>query len=70
MPSANHGLVSHAALQIHSAAAPNDCFVAKCMILMENGNPRDGLDHILDAVWARDLVSENYIAVVAQARSD
>jgi hypothetical protein len=37
-------------------AAPDDFFVAKCMILMENGFPRDGLDHILNAVVTEDPV--------------
>src|SRR5450432_3576777 len=49
--------ISFAALQSAAPAAANDCFAAKCMILMENGIPRDGLDHILDAVQPHGPVS-------------
>jgi hypothetical protein len=52
--------------------APNDGFVAKYMILMESGNPRDGLDHILDGVATQDvaggrrcLQGENCFAIAA-----
>jgi hypothetical protein len=46
----NRDEISFAALHPAVPAAAKDCFAAKCMILMENEIPRDGLDHILDAV--------------------
>jgi hypothetical protein len=55
--------------------APTDCFVAKYMILMENENPRDGMDHILNAVGTQEAMrgqrcseGENCFAIAAARR--